>query len=158
MLKPLCGFSLVELLVVVSIVAVLSMIGLPLAEVTKRRQDEESLRLALQEIRGALDSYKRAADEGRVERSISGSGYPPTLESLVQGVTDQKDPQRRKLYFLRRLPRDPFAQDPTLPGEQTWGLRSYESEPDEPKPGEDVFDVYSLSTEVGLNGIPYRLW
>lgn len=152
------GFTLVELLVVLTIVAVLSMIGLPLAELGKRRQDEETLRAALREIRGALDAYKRAVDEGRIERVAGGSGYPPTLDHLVAGVVDQKDPERRKLYFMRRLPADPLANDPSLPAAQTWGLRSYASEPDAPRPGDDVYDVHSLSDQVGLNGRPYRQW
>ncbi|MCZ8099504.1 MAG: type II secretion system protein [Burkholderiales bacterium] len=152
------GFSLVELLVVLTIVAVLSMIGLPLAEIAKRRQDEEALRAALREIRSALDAYKRSVDEGRIERPAGGSGYPPTLDHLVIGVPDQKDPERRKLYFIRRLPADPFAVDPRTPAVQTWGLRSYASEPDAPRPGEDVYDVHSLSDQIGLNGRPYRQW
>jgi general secretion pathway protein G len=152
------GFSLVELLVVLTIVAVLSMIGLPLAELGKRRHDEEALRVALREIRGALDAYKRAVDEGRIERAAGGSGYPPSLDHLVMGVVDQKDPERRKLYFMRRLPADPLASDPTLLAAQTWGLRSYASEPDTPRPGEDVYDVHSLSDQIGLNARPYRQW
>jgi general secretion pathway protein G len=158
-MRPIAGgFSLVELIAVLSIVAVLSMIALPLAELAKRRHDEESLRSALREIRGALDAYKRGVDEGRIERRPGGTGYPPRLDSLVDGVIDQKDPERRKLYFLRRLPADPFAPDASLPAAQTWGLRSYASEPDEPRPGDDVYDVYSLSAQTGLNGRPYREW
>jgi general secretion pathway protein G len=152
------GFTLVELLVVLTITAVLAMIGLPLAEVTHRRQSEEDLRAALREIRGALDAFKRASDEGRIERIAGGSGYPPRLEMLVDGVVDQKDPERRRLYFLRRLPRDPFALDAAVSPAATWGLRSYASEPDEPRAGDDVYDVYSMSDQVGLNGIAYRRW
>lgn len=152
------GFTLVELLVVLTITAVLAMIGLPLAEVTHRRQNEEDLRAALREIRGALDAFKRASDEGRIERIAGGSGYPPRLEALVDGVVDQKDPERRRLYFLRRLPRDPFALDAAALPAATWGLRSYASEPDEPRAGDDVYDIYSMSDQVGLNGIAYRRW
>lgn len=152
------GFTLVELLVVLTITAVLAMIGLPLAEVTHRRQNEEDLRVALREIRGALDAFKRASDEGRIERIAGGSGYPPRLEMLVDGVVDQKDPERRRLYFLRRLPRDPFALDAAVSPAATWGLRSYASEPDEPRAGDDVYDVYSMSDQAGLNGIAYRRW
>jgi general secretion pathway protein G len=152
------GFTLVELLVVLTITAVLAMIGLPLAEVTHRRQNEEDLRVALREIRGALDAFKRASDEGRIERIAGGSGYPPRLEVLVDGVVDQKDPERRRLYFLRRMPRDPFALDAAVSPAATWGLRSYASEPDEPRAGDDVYDIYSMSDQAGLNGIAYRRW
>lgn len=152
------GFSLVELLVVLTIMAVLASVGLPISELGKRRRDEETLRASLREIRGALDAYKRAVDEGRVERPPGGSGYPPTLESLVDGVVDQKDPERRRLYFLRRLPADPFFDRGVAPPARTWGLRSYASPPDEPRPGEDVYDVHSMSDRVGLDGRPYRTW
>ena len=152
------GFTLVELLVVLTITAVLAMIGLPLAEVTHRRQSEEELRAALREIRGALDAFKRASDEGRIERIAGGSGYPPRLEVLVDGVVDQKDPERRRLYFLRRMPRDPFALDAAAAPAATWGLRSYASEPDEPRAGDDVYDIHSMSDQAGLNGIAYRRW
>ncbi len=86
------------------------------------------------------------------------SGYPPNLKVLVDGVTDITDPKgSKKIYFLRRLPRDPFGDGAAVP-EDTWGLRSYESPPTEPKPGKDVYDVRSLSSEKGLNGVPYAEW
>jgi len=151
------GFSLVELLVVVAIMAVLASIGLPLAELSHQRTKEEDLRRALREIRGALDAYKRLVDEGRIERAADGSGYPPRLEVLVDGVTDAKSPQGTKLFLLRRLPRDPFAPGDVAPAD-TWALRSYASPPDIPSPGKDVYDVHSMSDGVGLNGTAYREW
>ncbi|MGH6690398.1 MAG: tetratricopeptide repeat protein [Gammaproteobacteria bacterium] len=106
----------------------------------------------------AIDAYKQAADEGRVERKIDQSGYPPRLEVLVAGVEDRKDPKKRRIYFLRRIPPDPFAADADAAPAQTWGVRSYASPPDEPREGEDVFDVYTLAPGKGINGRPYREW
>jgi general secretion pathway protein G len=111
------------------------------------------------QIRTGLDDYKKAVDENRIPKKVDESGYPPSLEILVDGVIDAKDPGRTKrIYFMRRLPRDPFNDDASLPAAQTWGRRSYASPPDSPAAGADVFDVYSLSPGFGLNGIPYRQW
>ena len=88
----------------------------------------------------------------------SSIGYPRALEELAGGVVDTKSPNKAKIYFLRRLPRDPFYPDATAPPAATWGKRSYASEGDMPMEGEDVFDVYSRSMRVGLNGIAYREW
>ena len=152
------GLSLVELLVVLAIMSVLASIGMPLAELAQRRAKEEELRLALREIRAGLDAYKLMTDTGRIERKAGASGYPPALSMLVDGVADAKSANGARLYILRRLPRDPFAPDSVVDASRTWGLRSYASPPDQPAAGNDVFDVHSLSTGVGLNGIPYRNW
>ena len=91
--------------------------------------------------------------------SVQQSGYPPSLKVLVDGVPDASSPDRkRKIYFLRRIPRDPMFSDASRPDEETWGMRSYASSSDAPEAGEDVFDVYSLSPGTGLNGIRYRNW
>jgi general secretion pathway protein G len=145
------GFTLVELLIVVAIVALLASIAAPLAELSYQRGKEQELRVALREIREAIDAYKRAADEGRIERKADASGYPASLETLVQGVPDKTSPEKSTLYFLRRIPRDPIT------GED-WGLRSYASPATDPQPGKDVYDVYSRSDETGLNKVPYREW
>jgi general secretion pathway protein G len=152
------GFTLIELLVTVAIVAVLASIAVPLSELNRQRDREHDLRRALREMRDAIDAYKRAADEGRIERRADEAGYPPSLAALVEGVPDAKSPRGGRLYFLRRVPRDPLHPDAETPPEKTWGLRAYESPPDDPRPGTDVFDVHSLSTRTGLNGIPYREW
>ena len=152
------GFTLIELLITVTIVATLASIALPMTELVVQRNKEQALRSALQKIRGAIDNYKQAVDEGRIVKLMGQSGYPGSLASLAAGVEDLKDPQKRKIYFLRRIPRDPFDQNFSLPAEQTWGKRSYESSPDSPQEGSNVFDVYPLSSGTGLNGIPYREW
>jgi len=152
------GFSLIELLVVIAIMAVLASIGLPLAELSHRRAQEAELHRSLREIRNAIDAYKRMVDAGRIMRAADASGYPPRLGVLADGVPDAQSPQGTKLYFLRRLPRDPFASDGVAEAADTWGLRSYQSPPNDPQPGRDVYDVYSKATGVGLDGVPYRKW
>ena len=152
------GFTLIVLVVTVAILGILAAGAMPLVQVAAQRSKETDLRVALRQIRGAIDAYKLAADTHKVNKPEGSSGYPPNLEALVQGVPDITDPQGRLIYFLRRLPRDPFAADAGLPPAKTWGLRSYASPPDTPQPGEDVFDVYSLAPGVGLNGVPYREW
>jgi general secretion pathway protein G len=152
------GFSLVELTIVMAIMAVLVSAAIPMYELTAQREKEKELRIALRQIREALDAYKRAITEGRIAKKADESDYPRKLEDLVTGVPDAKDPEKRKIYFLRRLPRDPMSLDPELTDAETWGKRSYESPPDNPQEGNDVFDVYSRSQQVGLNGIAYDRW
>ncbi|TJZ78782.1 type II secretion system protein [Chitiniphilus eburneus] len=152
------GFTLIELMVTLTILAVLASVALPLSQVAATRSREDDLRRALWQIRSAIDAYKQAADEGRIQKSLDETGYPPTLAALTDGVKDVKDPTGRSIYFLRRMPRDPFCDCPSKDNMQTWGLRSYASPPDSPAEGRDVYDVYTLSTSTGLNGVPYRDW
>lgn len=153
------GFTLIELVVTVAIVGLLASVALPLSEVTMKRSKEHELRLALREIRTALDAYRQAVEEGRVAHAMQDSGYPESLQILVDGVADASSPDHNKrIYFLRQIPRDPLFSDPTRPDEESWGKRSYASSHDAPEEGDDVFDVYSLAPGTGLNGIPYRRW
>lgn len=152
------GFTLMELLVTLAISAVLAMVAMPLTQIAAQRDREEELRRQLWRIRDAIDAYKTAAEAGKLDRAVGDSGYPPSLDVLVEGVADKTSPTRARIYFLRRIPRDPMCDCPSRGDGQTWGKRSYASPPDSPSEGDDVYDVYSLADGVGLNGIPYRRW
>ena len=152
------GFTLIELVITVAIVALLASVALPVSELAVQRTKEQELRRTLRQVRDAIDAYKQASDEGRIRKSVGDSGYPKKLEELAEGVEDQKSPKKEKIYFLRRIPRDPFAADPTLSASSTWGRRSYASPPDDPREGDDVFDVFSVAPGKGINGQPYREW
>jgi len=152
------GFTLIELVITVAIIGLLASAALPLASMAIQREKESELRSALREIRTAIDAYKDAGDQGRITAEADKSGYPTELKLLYEGVDDASNPEKAKIYFLRRLPRDPFFPDGAAAPEDTWGLRSYASPPEDPQPGEDVFDVYSLSKGKGLNGVPYHDW
>jgi general secretion pathway protein G len=146
------GFTMVEMLVVVAMVSIVAMAVLPLAEVSNSRAKERELRQALWQIREAIDRYKRLSDQGGTAETPTRSGYPPNLGALVS-----LQPGAQGQRLLRRLPRDPFAPD-GLPAEQAWGLRSFSSSAQAPRAGEDVYDVFSLSTRMGSNGIPLQQW
>jgi general secretion pathway protein G len=153
------GFTIIELVITVAIISLLATAAVPSARLLYQRQRESELRVALRTIRGAIDAYKLASDGGRIKRKLDKTGYPPDLPSLVDGVDDDGAAKEGvKIYFLRRLPRDPFWPDATTPAAETWGLRSYASPPDDPQAGDDVYDVYSSSSRTGLNGVPYHDW
>ncbi|MES2206729.1 MAG: prepilin-type N-terminal cleavage/methylation domain-containing protein [Pseudomonadota bacterium] len=156
-MKHLKGFSLIEMLTTLTLLSVLALAVMPVAQMSQRRVKEQELRHALFSIRKALDQWKTATDKGEIPAAAAtASGYPPTLKILAEGIqTTANQPPRR---FLRFIPRDPFAQSSDLPADQTWQLRSYISPAETPAPGEDVYDIQSKSSELGLNGIAYREW
>lgn len=155
------GFTLIEMLVVLTLVGILAAAAVPLHELAARRAQESALRDALRSLRTALDEHRRAVEERRIAPGRDGSPWPATLDVLVQGVPllDAEGRPRgdARLYLLRRLPRDPLA-DPTQPAESTWALRSSGSPPDAPAPGHDVFDVASRSEARALDGSRYSEW
>ncbi len=146
------GYSLAELVMVCAILVVLAGVALPVAKHSRKRAKEAELRSHLREMRYAIDEFKRYSDAGLIPVDLGTDGYPKELEVLIEGVelVGQIDSHAR---FLRRVPIDPMT------GEAEWGMRSYQDEWDTDSwGGENVYDVYSLSEGVGLNGIPYREW
>jgi general secretion pathway protein G len=156
--NPARGFTFIELMMTLAIMATLAVVAVPMAQVAVQREKERALRGALIEVREALEAYKRAADAGRVKLAAGDSGYPKKLEELVEGVPDQRSPRKQAIYFLRKLPRDPFASRDELSASETWAKRAYASPPDNPSAGDDVFDISSRSAKVGLNGIALKQW
>ena len=149
------GFTFIEMIVVTTILLVLASTVMPLAQVTMQRQREAELHRALREMRTALDKFKDAVDQGLIpstELEPANEGYPPDLETLVDGVSVANDASGRKLKFLRRIPVDPMTKD-------EWGLRSYQDDPDSKSwGGQNVFDVYTKSEGTALDGTKYRDW
>ena len=146
------GLTLVEVVVVASVLVILAAAALPVVRFAAKRSSEAELRFHLRNLRMAVDEFKRYSDAGLIPIELGTDGYPPELETLVEGVeiVGQVDMTKR---FLRRIPVDPMT------GEAEWGLRSYQDEPDSTSwGGENVYDVYSLSGAVGLNGEPYSEW
>ena len=151
------GFTLIELVISLAILALIATMAMPMGEVIVQRNKEQELKHALREIRTSIDAYKQAYDDGHIVKKVEQIGYPPTLAILEDGVVDAKSPDEKKIHFIRRIPRDPFAAA-DIPAKDTWQLRSYNSSSTDPHSGDDVFDVYSQAQGNGLNGIPYRDW
>jgi general secretion pathway protein G len=146
------GFTLIELVVTTAILIILASVALPIARVTVQRNKEAKLRRDLLEMRNAIDRYKDLADRNQIRVKADTDGYPPTLETLVEGVPLAGKPGER-IRFLRKIPVDPMT------GQKNWGLRCAQDEPDSTSwCGDDVFDVYSQSSGMGLNGTPYSSW
>jgi general secretion pathway protein G len=150
------GYSFVELMVVTTIILILASAVMPLARVTIQRQKEAELRRALREIRTAIDKYKDGVDAGLIggtDVKVGSEGYPPDLETLVEGVSVVNDQSGRRLKFLRRVPIDP------LTGDADWGLRAYQDDPDSTSwGGQNVYDVYTKFDGTALDGSKYRDW
>ncbi len=155
------GFTLVELLVVLAIMGVLAAAARPLVELAAQRHKESALRQALRDIRGAIDAYARAVETGQVVRPADVPAgrpvYPASLELLVQGVPTSRETDAPRRHFLRRVPRDPFA-DASVPAAMTWALRASDTPPEAPRAGRDVFDVASRHDGTALDGTRYRDW
>lgn len=146
------GFTMAELVMVVTILSVLTAMVLPAAKFAVKRSKEALLRQQLREMRNAIDEYKRFSDLGLIPIDLGTDGYPPDLETLLEGV-ELVGQVRKTKRFLRRIPVDPMT------GEAEWGLRSYQDDFDSTSwGGENVYDVYSLSEGDGMNGVPYREW
>ena len=144
------GFTLAELVMVVALIAVLSAMALPVAKFTVKRQKEAELRLALRQIRTAIDEYKRMSDQGLIPLTIGGEGYPEELADLVEGI--EVVGQETKMRFLRRIPIDPMTHD-------DWELRSYQDDADTTSwGGENVYDVRTSSKGTALDGTKYADW
>jgi general secretion pathway protein G len=150
--RSLAGFTLAEMVMVSAVLAILATVTLPIAKFSAKRSKEADLRLALREMRMAVDEYKRYSEAGLIQVDIGTEGYPKKLDVLVEGVPIVGQ-VNKKLKLLRRVPIDPMT------GKAEWGLRSYQDAFDATSwGGEDVYDVYSLSKGTGLNGVPYRKW
>lgn len=156
MKRDQAGFTFVELIVSLALLALLASVVIPISNLASRYSKEKELKLALTELREAIDEYKKASDKNEIPTKYKTiSGYPPNL-SVLTGIyaNDGKKMHR----FLRKIPADPFAIDKNILPEQTWGLRAFLSEADKPKRGDDVYDIYSLSTQKGSNGVIYSAW
>ncbi|MEO5672335.1 MAG: type II secretion system protein [Ramlibacter sp.] len=154
------GFTLIELLITLALVGIAASVALPFGALVETRAKEAQLRVALRTIRQALDNYKAAADAGAIDKPTGTSGFPATLDVLVNGVPRSAALgfQAKPMVFLRQVPRDPFFDDKGVPAAQTWHLRSYGAAPNDFTPGSDIFDVSSKSGRIALDGTRLSDW
>lgn len=152
------GFTLMEMMVTLTLLALLAAAALPSLEQQAKRQKEQQLQQALRQIRQALDDYQRASLAGRIDMEANASGYPKTLLALSEGVTDKQAADQRKIYFLRRIPRDPMCDCDGKADHESWKTRSSRDAPGQFSRGPDVYDVASSSPETGSNGVLYAQW
>jgi general secretion pathway protein G len=155
--RRVAGFSIIELIASVAILGLLASVAMPVIQTSITREKEYQLRIALRDIRSAIDAYKQATAGNLISSTPAPSGYPPNLTALAAGVATtitSTNTTSQQMYFLRSIPRDPFFPDQTTPAIDTWAVRGY----DDSNPPSDVFDVSSMSTQAGLNGISYSQW
>lgn len=152
------GFTLIEMMVSLALLATLASAAIPIFQRQEQQRNEEALRVALREIRTALDRYAQLVSEGVIEKEADMTNWPASLNLLVDGVVNKKSPNKEKIYLLRRIPRDPFCDCDGRQNIDTWRIRASTQEPGESTGGKDVWDVTSGSSQPGLNGIPYAQW
>jgi general secretion pathway protein G len=147
------GFTLIELLASITILLLLTSMALPLARTQAKRSRELELRRDLRDLREAIDRYKDFSDRQQIPTKVDTFGYPPDLETLVEGVELKGAKEGTKYKFLRRIPIDPMT------GKAEWGLRAMQDDPDSKSwGGQNVFDVYTKSQEIALDGTKYDDW
>ncbi|SEL20205.1 general secretion pathway protein G [Kosakonia sacchari] len=152
------GFTLIEMMVCLALLATLASAAIPIYQRQEQQRNEEELRVALRDIRSAIDRYGQLVEEGIIEKDADMTNWPASLDLLVDGVVNKKSPNKEKIYLLRRIPRDPFCDCDGRKNTETWRVRASTQAPGETTGGKDVWDVSSTSSQPGLNGIPYAQW
>lgn len=152
------GFTLIEMMVSLALLATLASAAIPIYQRQEQQRNEEELRVALRDIRTAIDRYGQLVEEGVIEKDTDMTNWPASLDLLVDGVVNKKSPNKEKIYLLRRIPRDPFCDCDGRKNTETWRVRASTQAPGETTGGKDVWDVSSTSSQPGLNGIPYAQW
>jgi len=152
------GFTLIEMMISLALLATLASAAIPIYQRQEQQRNEEELRVALRDIRSAIDLYGQLVEEGIIEKDADMSNWPASLDLLVDGVVNKKSPNKEKIYLLRRIPRDPFCDCDGRKNTETWRVRASTQAPGETTGGKDVWDVSSTSSQPGLNGIPYAQW
>lgn len=152
------GFTLIEMMISLALLATLASAAIPIYQRQEQQRNEEELRVALRDIRSAIDRYGQLVEEGIIEKDADMTNWPASLDLLVDGVVNKKSPNKEKIYLLRRIPRDPFCDCDGRKHTETWRVRASTQAPGETTGGKDVWDVSSTSSQPGLNGIPYAQW